>query len=105
MVDKATGSDHQNYRSYGNYALAIGSVFFLATLVEHVLVGFQVLKSTSGYFSFALAAAFFLIGYVYRFDLPNIYRRIAELEQRLDKRIDALSSKHGGNGKGSVSGP
>jgi hypothetical protein len=96
-ADQKSGFDYESYRAVGTLALVWGTAFILLVIVARWLTDWEVDS-----WSFPLGVVLIWIGYVYRYDLPNIYRRMADLEQRLQKRIDALSAAQGGNGQRST---
>ena len=101
MAEKIGGPGYDDYRTRGNLAFLFGSLLILFSWINVFLRSLGVLTEPISTVGGGLGAALFLIGLIYRFDLPNIYRRLAELEERLGRRIDALSKGHGGNGQDS----
>jgi hypothetical protein len=92
--DQKSGDDYEQYRRDGILAIFWGTALIVFAVVARFADWSEVPS-----WSWPVGLALIWIGYVYRRDLPHIYRRMADLEVRLQKRIDALSAAQGGNGQ------
>ena len=103
--DREDDFAYQRYRVRGGLALIAGAALVLVSGVDQLLhLGDDAPRSNTllGVLGLILLA----VGSVYRYDLPNIYRRVSDLEARLQRRIDALTNGHAGNGHaGNGAGP
>lgn len=97
----ADDAAYQRYRVKGGLALVGGWAFVLVGGLDQLAhLGND--ATGPGSWLAILGLVLLAIGSIYRYDLPNIYHRVSDLEDRLQRRIDALSNGHLGNGKGHV---
>jgi hypothetical protein len=100
MADNASDPGYAGYRWRGYFAFFLGALFILTDMIFRFGGMAQNIPPVP---ISLIGLAILWIGSIYICDLPSIYRRIAELENRLEERIDALSKAAGGNGKQTTS--
>jgi hypothetical protein len=96
---RADDAVYRRYRVRGGLALVAGAALILVSGLDLLLHPTDDSNRPSSLMA-GIGLALLAVGSVYRYDLPNIYRRVAELEDRLGRRIDALGNGHAGNGAG-----